>query len=116
MAFTARVLRCQLRSPRSAVQPREAEFGPVQLSVRKPKTKVEYEGTTNVVLQPRLSNLRAYGSDRTGVMRSSSRNDGEDGVDDVSPFFATLSDYIESYKKSRDFETISGRLAMVCKY
>ncbi|KAI9093420.1 hypothetical protein K1719_027434 [Acacia pycnantha] len=44
---------------------------------------------------PRLSNLRAYGSDRVGVIKT--RNDGEDSADDVSPFF----------------ETISGRLTMM---
>jgi hypothetical protein len=34
----------------------------------------------------------------------------------VSPFFETLSEYIESSKKSRDFEIISGRLAMVSQF
>ncbi|KAJ0097121.1 hypothetical protein Patl1_27547 [Pistacia atlantica] len=32
----------------------------------------------------------------------------KDGGDEVSPFFETLSDYIESSKKSQDFEIISG--------
>ncbi|KAI8026226.1 hypothetical protein LOK49_LG02G00843 [Camellia lanceoleosa] len=37
----------------------------------------------------------------------------KDGRDEVSAFFATLSDYIESSKKSQDIETIFGRLAMI---
>lgn len=42
---------------------------------------------------------------------------GDEGseVELASPFFETLTDYIESSKKSQDFETISGRLAMVKK-
>lgn len=60
-----------------------------------------------IVLQPRLCTLRSYGPDRSGVIKKV-----RDG-DDVSPFFATLSEYIESSKKSQDFEIISGRLAMV---
>ena len=37
----------------------------------------------------------------------------EGGVGGAPPFFASLADYIESSRKSQDFETISGRLAMV---
>ncbi|WVZ55508.1 hypothetical protein U9M48_006157 [Paspalum notatum var. saurae] len=33
----------------------------------------------------------------------------------ASPFFASLADYIESSRKSQDFETISGRLTMVAR-
>lgn len=40
-------------------------------------------------------------------------DEGSDEVELASPFFETLTDYIESSKKSQDFETISGRLAMV---
>ncbi|XP_028765990.1 stress enhanced protein 2, chloroplastic [Neltuma alba] len=110
MASATRAPLCRLRSPRSAVRSRGSQSGPVKVSVPEPKTTPESE-STNIVLQPRLSNLRAYGSDPVGVIKT--RNDGNDGADDVSPFFATLSDYIESYKKSQDFETISGRLAMM---
>ncbi|KAL2342992.1 hypothetical protein Fmac_004277 [Flemingia macrophylla] len=103
MASVARVARCQLRPVTAAVGEREPG-GPVQVSIPKPKA-AETEGTnSNIVLQPRLCTLRSYGSDRVGVMKTHH---------DVSPFFATLSDYIESSKKSHDFEIISGRLAMM---
>lgn len=58
------------------------------------------------MLQPRVCTLRSYGGDRGGVIRAG----GEDGV---SRFFEILSDYVESSKKSHDFEIMSGRLAMV---
>lgn len=68
-----------------------------------------------IVLQPRLTTLRSFGSDRgVGVLRT--RRDGGgvgDGGSRLSPFLANLYDYVESTKKSQDFETISGRLAMV---
>ncbi|XP_020206861.1 stress enhanced protein 2, chloroplastic [Cajanus cajan] len=103
MASVTRVARCELRPGRAAVRPREPG-GPVPVSIPKPKA-AEAEGTNaNIVLQPRLCTLRSYGSDRGGVIKSR---------DDVSPFFATLSEYIESSKKSHDFEIISGRLAMM---
>ncbi len=43
------------------------------------------------------------------------KSKAEEGRDDggVPPFFATLSEYIESSKKSQDLEIISGRLAMI---
>ncbi|RDX86943.1 Stress enhanced protein 2, chloroplastic [Mucuna pruriens] len=109
MAYATRVAHCQLRSPTPAVRSREPA-GPVQVPIPKPKA-AEAEATntnTNIVLQPRLCTLRSYGSDRLGVIKTR-----KDGGDDVSPFFATLSDYIESSKKSHDFEIISGRLAMM---
>ncbi|XP_008784592.1 stress enhanced protein 2, chloroplastic [Phoenix dactylifera] len=60
-----------------------------------------------IVLQPRLCTLRSYGSGaRDGVIRT--LKDAES-----SPFFASLADYIESSRKSHDFEIVSGRLAMV---
>ncbi|KAL5982041.1 hypothetical protein ACLOJK_016109 [Asimina triloba] len=62
--------------------------------------------SSRVVLQPRVCTLRAYGSGRDGVIRT--RRDV-----DVSPFLASLSDYVENSRKSQDFETISGRLAMI---
>lgn len=73
-----------------------------------------------IMLQPRLCNLRAYGSDRVGIMikkikiKNNNNNTGIGvGEDEVSPFFATLAEYIESSKKSQDYEIIFGRLAMV---
>ena len=106
-AATTRVTHCELRPARPAVRGREPS-GPVQVTIPKPKA-VEAEGAnTNIVLQPRLCTLRSYGSDRFGVIKTP-----REGGDDVSPFFAALSDYIESSKKSQDFEIISGRLAMV---
>ncbi|BAT73335.1 hypothetical protein VIGAN_01080900 [Vigna angularis var. angularis] len=106
-AATTRVTHCELRPARPAVRGREPG-GPVQVTIPKPKA-VEAEGTNaNIVLQPRLCTLRSYGSDRFGVIKTP-----RDGGDDVSPFFAALSDYIESSKKSQDFEIISGRLAMM---
>ncbi|MFS8009467.1 putative chlorophyll A-B binding protein [Helianthus anomalus] len=41
------------------------------------------------------------------------RNIEGDDDNDVSRFFDMLSEYIESSKKSHDFEIISGRLAMI---
>lgn len=62
-----------------------------------------------IVLQPRLCTLRTYASD--GMIKIKNSTNGEHI--EVSPFFATLSDYIESSKKSQDFEIIFGRLAMI---
>ncbi|XP_057775410.1 stress enhanced protein 2, chloroplastic [Salvia miltiorrhiza] len=64
-------------------------------------------GGAKIVLQPRVCTLRSYGGDRGGVIRAGG------GEDQVSRFFEVLSDYVESSKKSHDFETMSGRLAMV---
>lgn len=64
------------------------------------------DGGAKIVLQPRVCTLRSYGGDRGGVIRAA-------GEDDVSRFFEILSDYVESSKKSHDFEIMSGRLAMV---
>ncbi|KAI4345180.1 hypothetical protein L6164_012328 [Bauhinia variegata] len=109
MASATRLTQYQLRAPRAAVRSREAA-GPVQVPIPRPKT-ADSE-STNVVLQPRLCTLRSYGSDRSGVIKTTGK-DGVDGGVDVSPFFANLSEYIESSKKSQDFEIISGRLAMI---
>lgn len=64
------------------------------------------ESSSKIVLQPRVTTLRSFGDDRGGVIRANRE-------DQVSPFFLTLSDYVESSKKSHDFEIISGRLAMI---
>lgn len=109
MASPTRVAHCQLRPPARTVHLKEQAI-PAQISIPKPKP-AEPE-TTNIVLQPRLCNLRSYGSDRPGsVIRTG--KDVVDGADNVYPFFATLSEYIESSQKSHDFEIISGRLAMM---
>ena len=63
-----------------------------------------------ILLQPRLCTLRSYGSDRFEMIKT--RRDGGGGGE-VSPFFEKLYEYMESSKKSHDFEIISGRLAMV---
>ncbi|KAK7844673.1 stress enhanced protein 2, chloroplastic [Quercus suber] len=117
MALTARAIHSELKSPKPAVSRREPA-GPVQVQipVQKPKPVVNTDGgkMNNIVLQPRLCTLRSYGSDRGGVIKT--RRDGGDGPEsgaDVSQFFAILSEYIESSKKSQDFEIISGRLAMI---
>ncbi|KAK7399476.1 hypothetical protein VNO78_10659 [Psophocarpus tetragonolobus] len=102
MASTTRLVHCELRSARPPVRP----AGPVQVQATIPiaKTKAKDKAEANIVLQPRLCTLRSYASDRAGLIKTRK---------DVSPFFATLSDYIESSKKSHDFEIISGRLAMM---
>lgn len=73
------------------------------------------------MLQPRLCTLRSYGAGSGVVTRrvlvgeedgSGASNSGGSGSA-ASSFFASLADYIESSRKSQDFETISGRLAMV---
>ncbi|KAF7840018.1 Stress enhanced protein 2, chloroplastic [Senna tora] len=104
MASAARVPHCQFRPLGPAVRSREQ---PVPVPRPKPKP-ADPEIGSNIVLQPRLCTLRSYGSDGLGVVKSR-----KEGDDDVSPFFATLSEYIESSKRSQDFEIISGRLAMM---
>jgi hypothetical protein len=114
MASATRVTHCELRPPKSTSRTRPEKSGPVQFSIPKPKP-VDSEGAnSNIVLQPRLCTLRSYGSDPIGAVIKTRKEDTQ-VTDDVSSFFATLSDYIESSKKSHDFETISGRLAMVTK-
>ncbi|XP_051127520.1 stress enhanced protein 2, chloroplastic [Andrographis paniculata] len=61
-----------------------------------------------VVLQPRVCTLRSFADDSGGRLIRA-----DDGDDRVSPFFEVLTDYVESSKKSHDFEIISGRLAMI---
>ncbi|KAJ1412882.1 putative stress enhanced protein 2, chloroplastic-like [Sesbania bispinosa] len=111
MASVTRVAHCELRPARPSARSRE-QSGPVQVSIPKLKPAEPDVANTNIVLQPRLCTLRSYGSDRAGAVIKA-RKEGLHGDDDVSPFFATLSEYIESSKKSHDFEIISGRLAMI---
>ncbi|XP_072981074.1 stress enhanced protein 2, chloroplastic [Typha angustifolia] len=61
-----------------------------------------------IVLQPRLCTLRSYGSGARDLVVRTPRD-----ADDTSPFFASLADYIESSRKSQDFEIVSGRFAMI---
>ncbi|XP_006662235.2 stress enhanced protein 2, chloroplastic-like [Oryza brachyantha] len=70
-------------------------------------------GSEKIVLQPRLCTLRLY----SGVVawrRLPGEEETDGGVDGAgsSPFFASLADYIDSTRKSQNFEIISGRLAM----
>lgn len=102
MAAAARAIICELAPQKAAA----ASSSP-------PRRR---EAAGKVVLQPRLCTLRSYGSGVvTRRMLPAGEEDGSGGVDagGASPFFASLADYIESSRKSQDFETISGRLAMV---
>lgn len=104
MAATARAIICEL-APQTKVAAAPAP----------PKKR---DGG-KVVLQPRLCTLRSYGAGSGVVTRRILAGEGEgsgaadSGGSAASPFFASLADYIESSRKSQDFETISGRLAMV---
>ncbi|KAK1410733.1 hypothetical protein QVD17_37272 [Tagetes erecta] len=115
MALAARPIVSHLKSDKPVVQKDDAAAGPVaSLPVQKARLTNTTSITTDsgkIMLQPRVCTLRSYGSDRFGVMKT--RN--MDAVDDneVSRFFEMLSEYIESSKKSQDFEIISGRLAMI---
>jgi hypothetical protein len=71
-------------------------------------TNLTIEADKKIILQPRLCTLRSYSPDaRDAVVKLERQSDN------TSQFFASLADYIESSKKSHDFETIIGRLAMV---
>ncbi|KAI6699687.1 hypothetical protein NL676_014011 [Syzygium grande] len=111
MATAARAVHCRLPAAKQEVARREPA-GPVQVSVQRPKQAVPDGGNGKILLQPRLCNLRSYGTDPVGIIKSKRVADGGGG-DAVSPFFETLSEYIESSKKSQDVEIISGRLAMI---
>ncbi|KAM7523673.1 hypothetical protein LguiA_013575 [Lonicera macranthoides] len=106
MAYAVRPVFCQLTSKNPSVQ-RAEPAGPVPVQKQRVSDSSPLSTeSVKIVLQPRLCTLRSYGGDRLGVVKKK-------GGDEVSPFFATLSEYIESSRKSQDFETISGRLAMV---
>ncbi|KAL7612301.1 stress enhanced protein 2, chloroplastic [Lactuca sativa] len=115
MALAARQIVCNLKSEKPVVQRDEPVAGrlpslPVQ-KVRLTDTAAVKAESGKILLQPRVCTLRSYGSDRSGVMKMRSADDS--GGDEVSRFFEMLSEYIESSKKSQDFEIISGRLAMM---
>ncbi|XP_047327933.1 stress enhanced protein 2, chloroplastic [Impatiens glandulifera] len=107
-AMTIRPVICEMKPAITPLGPTEKAMRPIDLSL----PAIDKQ---KILLQPRVCTLRSYGSaDRTAVIRT--RKDREESVLEVeksSPFFTTLSDYIESSKRSQDFETISGRLAMV---
>lgn len=116
MALAARPVFCQLKSQKPAPAVQRPEPAPIQ----KLPTPTTTDNNGKIVLQPRLCTLRSYGGDRAGVIKTKSGSGGGGdgaadgyGEGDVSMFFATLSEYIESSKNSQDFEIISGRLAMV---
>ncbi|KAL8047241.1 hypothetical protein ABFX02_08G227400 [Erythranthe guttata] len=96
------------RQPR-AEKPAVPEFQKLKSAekLQLPAAAPEY-GNGKIVLQPRLSTLRSYGGERVVqvVLKSGRENE-------VSRFFEILSDYVETYNRSRDFEIISGRLAMI---
>ncbi|KAF7850611.1 hypothetical protein BT93_L5213 [Corymbia citriodora subsp. variegata] len=111
MATAARAVHCRLPAARGEAGRREPA-GPVQVSVQRLKPAAPDAGNGKILLQPRLCTLRSYGSEPVGIIKSK-RADGSSGGNAVSPFFETLSEYIESSRKSQDFEIISGRLAMI---
>ncbi|KAJ0703911.1 putative chlorophyll A-B binding protein [Helianthus annuus] len=115
MALAARPIACHLKSDKPVVQKDDPTAGPVpSLAVQKARltnTAAITADNAKILLQPRVCTLRSYGSDRFGVMKM--RNIEGDDDNDVSRFFDMLSEYIESSKKSHDFEIISGRLAMI---
>lgn len=117
MAMATRAIRCQLPSPRS-LSPRCESSEPIkQIQIQQRPRGGDLAENGKIVLQPRLCTLRSYGSDMVIAKRDGGDGGGGSEVDlsSSSPFFETLTDYIESSKKSQDFETISGRLAMVNK-
>ncbi|KAG6604234.1 stress enhanced protein 2, chloroplastic-like [Cucurbita moschata] len=109
MAASPRSVHCQLRSSLPDVPPRSP---PASISL--PKLKSADSDTPKILLQPRLCTLRSFGSDPVVPIKAKrvAAGDASDD-DDVSRFFATLSEYIESSKDSHEFEIISGRLAMI---
>ncbi|KAJ4953590.1 hypothetical protein NE237_030422 [Protea cynaroides] len=107
--MAARPIYCELQTQKSDTTGRDSpipklQLKPTSISDQSPSSSTNI---AKIILQPRLCTLRSYASDRTGLIRT--RLDD----DNVSPFFATLSEYIENSKKTQDLEIISGRLAMM---
>ncbi|XP_010472192.1 PREDICTED: stress enhanced protein 2, chloroplastic [Camelina sativa] len=120
MAMAIRAIRYQLPSPpRSLVTTtrRESSQPVKQIQIQQRPRGGDLAENGKIVLQPRLCTLRSYGSDMVVAKKDGGDGGGGSGSDvelaSASPFFETLTDYIESSKKSQDFETISGRLAMI---
>ncbi|XVF15083.1 hypothetical protein REPUB_Repub09cG0118700 [Reevesia pubescens] len=107
MATVARAIHCELLSGKPGANTRRELGGQVSIPVQRVKVG-EPDQNGKIVWQPRLCTLRSYGSDRGGVLKTRKEEGNE-----VSSFFENLSEYIESSKKSHDFEIISGRLAMI---
>lgn len=106
MALRVLPVYCQLSSANKATaQPQQADTSSV------PVQKLD---AGRIVLQPRVCTLRSYAA-APAMMKSGNKTNGGEALEDgeVSRFFGTLSHYIESSRKSQDFEIISGRLAMV---
>lgn len=101
-AAISRAIVCELGQKQQ--QPSNRDPALPTRGVRLPEPRAE---GGKIVLQPRLCTLRSYGGKDAGMMRKSSERD-------ASPFFVSLADYIESSRKSQQFEIVSGRLAMVC--
>ncbi|XP_076945993.1 stress enhanced protein 2, chloroplastic-like [Bidens hawaiensis] len=115
MALAARPIVSHIQSDKPVVQKDEPSARPIpSIPVQKARlintTAITAE-SGKIMLQPRVCTLRSYGSDRFGVMKM--RDIDGDDDNEVSRFFEMLSEYIESSKKSQDFEIISGRLAMI---
>ncbi|KAJ6801789.1 putative stress enhanced protein 2, chloroplastic [Iris pallida] len=99
----SRAIFCELPSKKSAI-PRPRPTDPAADAGG---------GGGKIVLQPRLCTLRSYGSgSRDGVVRRT-RGRGEEEGDGASTFFASLADYLDTARRSSDFEIVSGRLAMI---
>ncbi|CAH2061558.1 unnamed protein product [Thlaspi arvense] len=116
MAMATRAIRCQLLSPRLVVPRCESSEPIKQIQIQQRPRGGDMAENGKIVLQPRLCTLRSYGSE-PGAMVVARKDGGDVGggaeAELATPFFETLTDYIESSKKSQDFETISGRLAMI---
>ncbi|KAF8047773.1 hypothetical protein N665_2835s0002 [Sinapis alba] len=114
MAMATRAIRFQILSPRLSVTRCESSEPIKQIQIQQRPRGGDLAENGKIVLQPRLCTLRSYGSEMI-VAKKDGVGGGDEGseVELASPFFETLTDYIESSKKSQDFETISGRLAMI---
>lgn len=122
-SVAARAVICELRTQEPSQSPQAGQIagsGRVRLTdlpSSTPFTTSQSTDQTKIILQPRLCTLRSYGSDRGGVLKTRIQDRGGSirgvGSEDLSPFLSNLYEYIESSKKSHDFEIISGRLAMI---
>ncbi|VVB02471.1 unnamed protein product [Arabis nemorensis] len=111
MAMATRAIRCQLPSLITRCDSSEP-IKQIQIQQRPRGSDLAENG--KILLQPRLCTLRSYGSEMVVARKDGGYGGGGGSETEIaSPFFETLTDYIESSKKSQDFETISGRLAMI---
>ncbi|KAJ4760365.1 Stress enhanced protein 2 [Rhynchospora pubera] len=103
-ASRTRTIVCELSPQKSASSGVKRE-----VQIPRPRSvNLTTEAETKIMLQPRLCTLRSYGPETRDAIVKLPRQS-----DNTTQFFASLADYIESSKKSRDFETIIGRLAMI---